>query len=74
MDSYYEKNKDATNVYTEGRVASQRGQRITDCPYKRLDDPFRMHWRQGYTDEAGMPVWKRILWRIRLWLYIGKVW
>ena len=62
LHSYYDKNKDASAAYIEGKIAFRTGKLIDDNPYKDnvsmsefgpifQAHPFYIHWEQGYTDE-----------------------
>jgi hypothetical protein len=52
LQSYYEKNKDASAVYIEGKTAFRAGKLVDDNPYQGVDQtPFYIHWEQGFTDE-----------------------
>jgi hypothetical protein len=65
LKSYYERNKDASNVYIEGKTACKTGQTLEDNPYKDMvhmselgpifqNHPFYIHWEQGFLDEVAL--------------------
>jgi hypothetical protein len=63
IEWYYNRNKDATNVYTEGKIACKNGKSLSDNPYKEdivcmsklgpifQANPLSVHWEQGFKDE-----------------------
>jgi hypothetical protein len=50
IEWYYNKNKNATNVYTEGKIACRTGKSLSDNPYIK-DSLLYVHWEQGFKDE-----------------------
>jgi hypothetical protein len=49
--SYYDANKDASNTYTEGKIACRTGKSLEENPYKDIMSPFHITWKQGFIDE-----------------------